>query len=52
MGDIYDSLHRASLTVTGYDVVGIDQELSETFIDADGLTRHGVQRFRIFARQS
>jgi len=52
MGNIYDSLHRASLTVTGYDVVGIDQELSESFIDADGLTRHGVQRFRIFARQS
>ena len=52
-GDIYDSLHRsASLSVTGYDVVGVDQELMETFIDADGLTRHGIQRFRIIARKA
>lgn len=44
---IYGLLHRANLAITGYNLVGIDWIQSDTFMDADGLTRHGVQTFRI-----
>lgn len=47
MGECYDSLHRVTISITGYHLVGIDREMSETFIDADGLTPHGVERYRI-----
>lgn len=46
-GLIYDALHLAPITVTGYNVVEIWSEYSETLVDPDGLTRHGVQRFRL-----
>lgn len=46
-GAIYDALHRAVVIVTGYKVVGVDWVSSQSFIDADGVTRHGVQIFRI-----
>jgi hypothetical protein len=51
MGSIYDALHRAELTVTGYNLIGCDCEFSETFLESDGVTRHGVQRFRILIRE-
>lgn len=44
---IYGLLHRANLAVTGYNLVGVDWIQSQSFMDADGLTRHGVQTFRI-----
>lgn len=46
-GAIYDALHRSNLAVTGYATVGVDWQQSESFIDADGETRHGVQTFRV-----
>lgn len=46
-GAIYAALHRANLTISGYNLVGIDWLQSESFMDTDGLTRHGVQTFRI-----
>ena len=46
-GAVYDSLNRADLAVTGYNSIGIDFEFSETNLDPDGVTYHGVQRFRI-----
>lgn len=46
-GAIYDALHRSNLAVTGYATVGVDWEQSESFLDTDGETRHGVQTFRI-----
>ena len=46
-GEIYDSLDRAELTITGYNSVGIDFEFSDTTLDPDGATYHGGQRFRI-----
>ena len=52
MGQIYSALNRAELTITGYNFVGCDFEFSETFVESDGVTRHGVQRFRIFVETS
>jgi len=46
-GQIYDLLHRANLTILGYNVITIDQVFEDSFTDTDGLTRHGVQRYRI-----
>tara|TARA_R110000824_G_scaffold183072_1_gene364088 strand:+ start:2889 stop:3275 length:387 start_codon:yes stop_codon:yes gene_type:complete len=46
-GEIYDSLDRAELVITGYNSVGIDFEFSDSTLDPDGATYHGVQRFRI-----
>ena len=43
---IYDLLHRATLITNGYNVIGVEQEMCEPMLDPDGLTRHGVQRFR------
>lgn len=51
MGDIYNALHRAEFNVQGYNLVGCDCEFSETFLESDGVTRHGVQRFRILIRE-
>ena len=45
-GEVYDSLNRAELVITGYNSIGIDFETSQTILDADGVTYHGVQRFR------
>jgi len=44
---IYQLLHRANLAIVGYDLITIDQEFAESFVDSDGLTRHGVQQFRV-----
>jgi hypothetical protein len=51
MGQIYDTLHRAEFTLQGYNLLGCDCEFSETFLESDGVTRHGVQRFRILIRE-
>ena len=44
---IYAALHRESLLVGSAVVVDCHLESQETFLDEDGLTRHGVQRFRV-----
>lgn len=46
-GEVYDTLHRSNLGVSGYNLVGVDWLQSESFMDTDGMTRHGVQTFRI-----
>lgn len=47
-GEVYEALHRHELVVPGYSVVTCEQEFSESLpVEADGHTRHGVQRFRI-----
>lgn len=43
---IYNSLNRAELTVTGYDFISIDFTFADSALDPDGITRHGVIRFR------
>ena len=50
-GVVYDALHRVELTVTGFAFVAIDWLGSDSFVDADGLTRHGVQTFRVLIDQ-
>jgi hypothetical protein len=46
-GLVYDVLHRGDLTIDGYHFVSCDHEFSDSFLDPDGLTRHGVQQFRV-----
>ena len=44
---IYTALHRTALVVTGVDVITCTHEFSESFMDPDGETRHGVSRYRV-----
>ena len=48
---IYTALHREPLFVEGAAVVDCVIESQETFLDEDGLTRHGVQRFRVLLEE-
>lgn len=48
MDEVYNALHNYDLTVVGYGVSGIFQDFSEKMRDSDGITRHGIQRFRIY----
>lgn len=41
----YSALHRNPLTVAGATYVDCHLQSEENFLDDDGLTRHGVQRF-------
>ena len=45
-------LDRWAPTVTGWSAVRMLQEFFETFRDPDGLTRHGVSRYRIHIHAS
>lgn len=45
--EIYTILHRATLSVECYNLVGIEFLSSESFRDADGKTWHGTQTFRL-----
>ena len=44
---IYDILHRAELTITDAKFYGLDWQFSDSFLEPDGETRHGVMRFRL-----
>ena len=44
---IYDILNHADLAMTGYTLVELHQEFSTILRDPDGITLHGVQRYRI-----
>jgi Protein of unknown function (DUF3168) len=46
-GRIYNALHDANLTVDGFGLTYIWFEFSTSFLDEDGLTMHGVLRFRV-----
>jgi hypothetical protein len=46
-GLVYNALHLVNLNVVGYDTVLCLSEFAESMMDPDGLTRHGVQRFRM-----
>lgn len=45
---VYQALHRATdIALTGYNVIDIVHESSESFTDADNVTQHGVQVFNM-----
>ena len=46
-GAIYNALNRADVSALNYDIIAIDFETSQSFLDADALTRHGVSTFRM-----
>ena len=46
MQSVYEKLHNTAITVTGASLVNIRQEFSNTLEEQDGITRHGVIRFR------
>lgn len=50
-GYVYNTLQRANLTGDGYKFINIMQDSSASFLDADGLTRHGVQVFNLIIEE-
>ena len=51
-GEIYRLLNRSQLTIIGYNAVDCLWEFSETFVETDGATRHGVSRYRITIQET
>lgn len=50
-GAIYRALHRANFSVSGYNLITCDFNESQTFVDTDGITRHGTQTFRLLLEE-
>jgi hypothetical protein len=46
MAAVRDVLHEATLALSGGNLVYLRQEFKETFRDADGVSHHGVLRYR------
>ena len=46
MSQIYTLLHNVAISVTGASLVNIRHEFERTLLEQDGITRHGVIRFR------
>ena len=46
MDKIHDLLHNSNLTVVGHNLINLRFEYSDIMRDPDGITRHGVMRFR------
>ena len=51
MGEVYITLNRVKLDITDYSTLELDYEFSESMLDPDGLTTHGVQQFRAYMRK-
>lgn len=51
MDRVYQALHRYELPVADAHVVTVEFDFADTLLDPDGLTRHGVQRFRVLFNQ-
>lgn len=49
---IYGLLHRAALTVAGHRVVDCLFTFSDVFVEEDGITRHGIIRFRLTIQEA
>ena len=46
MAAVLDALDNQALSVSGHTLVNLHFESSQTSLDKDGITRHGVQKFR------
>jgi len=46
MDKVHDLLHDSNLSVTGFNLINLRFEFSDIMRDPDGITRHGVMRFR------
>ena len=46
MDRIHDLLHDSSLSVSGFNLINLRFEFSDVIRDPDGITRHGIMRFR------
>ena len=46
MDKVHDLLHDSNLSVTGFNLINLRFEFSDIMRDTDGVTRHGVMRFR------
>lgn len=51
MGEVRETLDRASLNVSGYTSTGVQFEFSQTMLDPDNTTIHGVLRMRVTLRE-
>jgi len=52
MKEVYNSLNRAEFIIDGYILIDIMQENETVLRDPDGITLHGVQRFRIILQNT
>ena len=46
-----DSLNRANLVQSGYKLININRVNSESQLDSDGFTRHGIQTFNLIIQE-
>jgi len=46
-GAIYDALNRQTLNLKTYTLLDVLFDSSDSFVDSDGITRHGVSKFLI-----
>lgn len=46
MEAVYNVLHDEALSLTGSTLVNIKHEFAQTIVENDGITRHGIMRFR------
>lgn len=49
--EITNALHRATLTSSGSNFLSIDEVQAQSFIDADGITNHGIIEFNIIVTE-
>ena len=49
---IYTLLHEHNLSVSGANLIDLRCEFSSEVLENDGVTRHGVMRFRAFITDS
>lgn len=52
MDQAYGILNRAVLTKPGYSTTDLLFEFSDTMSEPDGVTKHGVQRYRLTIREA
>ena len=46
MQQVYTALHNVDIVVSGASMVNLRHEFENTILEADGITRHGIMRFR------